>query len=223
MRFSRRLAWLFLLMGAGLVAGLIFREFFMADVVYPIAVVLQMFGRLLQSIHQEVYWWGVIAAALGLISISLVLAVRVEDAPSIAEPYTVINVVSYWRLLLQLDGGKDLSTPGLRQQLRFMLVALHAVKQHGALPLEVDAALNSRQMPLPESIHSFLFGDETRTTKPSWKKRVLALAARPVQWFRYWTGRERAEYYRAVDETLAFMESLLEIEHGDDYFETPSR
>jgi hypothetical protein len=71
-------------------------------------------------------------------------------------------------------------------------------------------------MPLPARIYAFLFPEETQVAKRSWKLRLQQLAESPRRWLRRWTGRDRAQYYQAIEETLTFMEALMEVRHGGD-------
>jgi len=219
MKFSRRAAWLLLFLGAGLFLSLLFWSFIVTNVVMPIATMLLLLWRLLLSIHQAFYWVLVIGLAVILILYRLVqVADREEDlsAPSSPSPLKVLN---HWRYLLQMDTNEGSIVLSLRGEMRHMLVSMHALKQSDATPFAVQAALQSRELPLPNPIHNFLFSDEAEeTTLPL--QRLRRLANRLVKWLRHWTGRDKAEYYQAVEETLTFMETFMEIQHDDDF--TPS-
>ncbi len=221
LKLSRRSAWMLLLLGLGLFLGFLFRAFIIANVVVPIAMVVLMFWRLLLSVHQAIYWGAVIALAVGLAFYRLFQVVGYEDEPPAPAPNSVLKDINYWRLSLQLasDGGP--ASTGLKSGLRSMLIAVYAGKQPEATYLTIHDALRSHQVPLPDTLHHFLFSDEQQGRKPSWRERLRNLAAKPGKWIRHLTGRDRAEYYKIMEDTLTFMETLMEIKHGNDYFDPP--
>jgi hypothetical protein len=221
MNLSRRAAWLLLLLGVGLFLGFLFRAFIVTNVVVHIAMLLLLFWRLLLSIHQAVYWGLVIGSALGLAFYRLVQVERHKEEQSVPVSGSALKVVNYWRLSLQLasDGGR--SATSLKHELSHKLVTMYAMKQPEADPFTIHEALRLRQLPLPDTVHTFLFSNEVQETKLSWRQRLRQLADKPGKWFRHWTGRDKAEYYQAVEETITFMEAFMEIEHGDEYFASP--
>ena len=218
MKLSRRSAWLLVLLGVGIILGFLFRDFILMNVVSPIAVILLLFWRVLLSIHQAFYWGMMIVLAVGLAFYRLFQVVEVEDRPAASTHNSVLKDVSYWRLSLQLAGDEGSANTGLKSGLRSMLVDVYAARQPDTTHLAIYDALRSRQLPLPDVIHHFLFDDEEQTTKLSWRERLRRLAAGPGKWIRRLTGRDRADYYRALEETLTFMETLMEIKHGNEYF-----
>jgi hypothetical protein len=219
MKLSRRAAWLLLFLGVCLFLGFLFRAFIVANVVVPIAMLLLLCWRLLLSIHQAVYWGLVIGLAMGLAFYRLVQMVGHEEEQFAPAPVSVLKVVDYWRLLLQPGSDEGPIATSLKHELCHKLVAMYAVEQPGAEPFTIHEALRLRQLPLPDTVYSFLFSNEAQETKPSWRQRLQRLADKPGKWLRRWTGRDKAEYYQAVEETLTFMEALMDIKHGDEYFD----
>lgn len=221
MKLSRRAAWLLLLLGMGLFLGLLFRAFLVANVVVPIALLLLMFWRLILSVHQAVYWGLVIGLAVGLAFYRLAQVVGREEEQPTPVPDSVLRIVNYWRLSIRLASDEGPTAASLKRELRYKLVAMYATQQPEAAPFTIYEALQSRQFPLPDTVYSFLFGDEAQKTKLSWRQRLQRLAAKPGKWLHHWTGRDKEEYYQAVEDTLTFMEAFMEIKHGDDYFAPP--
>ena len=219
MKISLRAAWLLLLLGAGLILGLLFRAFIVANVVYPIAALLLLFWRMLLSVHQAVYWGIVLVVAVGVAFYRLVQLVPSEVKRYTPAPHSILQVVSYWRFSLQLASDEGPVTHSVKNELQSYLVAMYATKQPEAAPYTIRDALQSRQIPLPDTVYNFLFSDETHEKNPSWKGRLQRLAAKPSKWLRHWSGRDQVEYYQAVEETITFMEALMEIKHGDEYFD----
>lgn len=219
MKLSRRTAWLLILLGVGLFLGLIFRAFILTNVVVPIAALLLLFWRLLLSVHQMVYWGLVIGLAVGLIFYRLIQVAGHLEEPSAPVPDSVLKSVDDWRIWLRLASDEGPSTARLKQELRHKLVAMYAAKQPEVATFVIYEALRSRQLPLPDKVYNLLFGDEMQETELSWRQRLEWLAGKPGKWLRHWTGRDKADYYQAVEEVLTFMESFMEIKHGDDYFD----
>ncbi len=219
-KLPRRAAWLLLLLGGGLFLILLFRAFIVTNVVVPIAMLLMLCWRLLLSIHQSVYWGLVIGLAAVLAFYRLIQVAGQEEEPSTPILDSVLKSVDYWRLWFQLAGNGGPTAARLKQELRHKLVAMYAVKQPEAATFVIHEALRARELPIPDPVYNLLFSDEQQEIDLSWRQRLQQLADKPGKWLRHWTGREKAEYYQAVEETLSFMESLMEIKHGDDYFDT---
>jgi hypothetical protein len=197
MKLSRRAARLLLLLGAGLFLGLLF------------------------SVHQAVYWGIVLVFAVGLAFYGLVQVVGRDEERYTPPPRSILQDVNYWRLSLQLGSDEGPATIGVKDELQYYLVAMYATKQPEAAPFTIREALQARQLPLPDTVYNFLFCNDAQEMKLTWKGRLQRLAAKPGKWLRHWSGRDKAEYYRAVEETITFMEALMEIKHGDDYFDPP--
>jgi hypothetical protein len=219
MKLSRRSAWLFVLLGLGLFLGFLFQAFIIANVVVPIATIFLLFWRLILSVHQAIYWGAVIVLAVGLAFHHLFQDIEYEDPPTRTSSNSVLKDINYWRISLQLAGDEASARTSLKSGLRSMLVSVYAAKQPEAAYLTIDEALRSHQIPLPDALFHFLFGDEAQAARLSWRTRLRQLAAWPGRWLHHWTGRDKVEYYRAMEETLTFMETLMEIKHGDNYFD----
>jgi hypothetical protein len=215
---SQRAARLLLFSGAALLLSLLFRTFLVEDVVVPVATLILMLWRLLLSVHQALYWGAVIALALGLAFYRLRRVAGRGEMPSERRLDSIPQFIDYWRLPLELADSEDPADIGLKSELRHILVSVSAVKQPGAAPFAVFEALRLRQLPLPDPLHRFMFGDEANPKNHTWRKWARELAAKPGRWLRRWTGRDKAAYYQSVEETLSFLESMMEIKHGDDYF-----
>jgi hypothetical protein len=219
MKPSKRAAWLLLFLGVGLSAGILFRGFILENMVTPMALLLWIFWREVQSVHQATYWGALILLAVGLAVYRLVKSVRISEAATPPTPRNILREIGYWRLAIQLSGDQDPAILSVKGNLVRMLAAMYAAEQPEATPQSIEDALRLRQKPLPDPLYAFLFPDGARGTKRPWRQRLKSLAAAPKKWIRRWTGREQAEYYHAINETLTFMEALMEIKHGDDDFD----
>ena len=222
MKPSRRTAWLLLLLGVGLFVGILFRAFILVNFVIPVAMLLWLFWRVVQSVPQATYWGALILLAVGLAVYRLVKIVRVSETASPPTPGNILRDIGHWRLSIQLSSDQDPAAISVKSNLVRMLVALYAAEQPEAAPHSIYDALRLRQKPLPDPLYAFLFPDEALGTKRPWRQRLKSLAGEPKKWIRRWTGHEQAEYHHAIKEALTFMEALMEIKHGDEYFDPPN-
>ena len=218
MKRSPRVAWLLFLSGAALLLGLLFRTFLIEEVVVPVATMMLMLWRLLLSVHQALYWGAVIALALGLAFLRLHRGAGRGETPPGSGLDSSPKSIDYWRLPLELADSEDPAYAGLKSELRHILISVSAVNQPGTAPFAVFEALRLRRLPLPDPLHRFLFGNQADPKEQTWRKWARELAAAPGRWLRRWTGRDKAAYFKSVEATLTFLESMMEIKHGDDYF-----
>ena len=106
----------------------------------------------------------------------------------------------------------------------WLLTSTYSSRREGGFAranFQIEEALRQHQIPLPASVYAFLFADEVQAPRATFSQdpigflrqllRPIRLA--PGKWIRRWTGREAAEYYRAVDELLAVMETTLEMHY----------
>ncbi len=147
-------------------------------------------------------------------------AARPEAAP--AAPEAILGSIGYWRTAVVAMGVSQWASKALREDLGQLLVAIYASRQPEARLYELREALRLRQMPLPERVYGFLFTDQAQTASLRWTQRLRRLAEAAWHWVRQHTGREKAEQYQALVETLAYMETLMEIKHDDDNFAPPA-
>ena len=217
MKNRRRFAWVLVTVGVGLFLAILFRGFIFANFVMPIALVLWLLWRVVLSGHQALYWGLLIMAAgcLALYRLAQVAAAAEEVFPPPALD-TLSMSIGFWQTSIRSTSTDSVVPFTLKRSLVRLLVNIHASRNPDAKAFELFEALRLRQMPLPARVYAFLFPEEVAEAKPSWKRRLQQLAEKPGQWIRRWTGRDRVEYYQALEETLALMEGLLEIKHGDD-------
>ncbi len=218
MKLSRRTAWLLLLLGVGLSLGIIFRAFLVENVVVPIATLLSLFWRVLISVHQAIYWGAVIALAAVLVVRRLYQMAGHEEEQYVPASDSILSAIESRRRLLQASGEAGYASVTLKRDLRRMLVGVYAAKQPEAVPFVIEDALRLRQLPLPDRIYGFLFDEEAQGKEPGWRQRLLQFAATPERWRRHWTGIDKVEFHQALEETLAYMETLMEVKHGNDDF-----
>jgi hypothetical protein len=172
--------------------------------------------RLVQSVHQAAYWGLLILAAAVWAVYRLAQVTGAVDEPAQAPAAdSIAQSISYWQTSIQATAAEGLASVTLKRALSRLLVHIYASQYPAASAYDLFEALKSRKIPLPPSIHAFLFPDEASEADKTWKGRLRRLAQAPGRLFRRWTSLDRAEYYRALEETLTYMEELMEINHGD--------
>ncbi len=218
MKTSRRIAWLLVIVGVGLFLAVPFRAFIYTNFVMPIALLLWLLWRFLLSVHQALYW-GLLILAAGCLAMYRLAQIVVASEEVLLPPAvdTMSQSIGYWQTSIGTTGTDGAAPFALNRSLVRLLVNIYASKNPDAKPFDLFEALRLRQIPLPPRVYGFLYPDEVAKTKPSWKSRLDHLVATPGRWIRRASGRDRAEYFETLEDTLTLMEELMEIKHGDDY------
>ena len=222
MKNSRRIFLISLILGLILLAGLLFPSFIQDNFVTPIALVLWLFWRILQSIDQKIYWVLLVFSVVTYFVARLYRWIQEPPALEITSPSgsnATLERINQWKLSIRLMTIETSTSSVLEDSLGKMLAALYASKQSEAVQYEIYDALKRRQIPLPESVYTFLFPDESAGAKWSVKRLLQAIRDAPRKRIRRWTGREEADYYRALGQVIEFMESVLEHKYADDNFD----
>jgi hypothetical protein len=210
MAFTRRSALILLLLGSFLLIGVIFRAFFLEVVVKPVALLVWLLWRTVQSVDQRAYWGILIGFAIVYAFVRL--ARRLTDVPDAPQPDSNVTLdkINQWRMLIPLFSD-DIGEPNiLKDNLGRMLAAIYNSRQPEAAHWEVDEALRERRIPLPETIYTFLFPPEPQEYGSAFRRFLQTLRDAPEKWARSLAGRDTAEYHHSIEEVLAYMESLME-------------
>jgi hypothetical protein len=208
------LLWLFLL------AALFFRAFLLDNFVRPVALVFWMVWRILLSVNQEIYWGLLIAVALVYAFLRLVRKGLADTNSEISYgSYLTEAAIDFWRTFILITNNEQAHINFLKQNLVEMLVRMYTASQPETPYWQVYEGLQSRQIPLPEHIYSFLFPPNPMSHRSALEKFLYTLRRLPAQWARQRTGRAAAEYYQSLDEVLTFFESSLEINHDNQQFD----
>jgi hypothetical protein len=210
------------ILGLFLLVGFSFPSFVQDNFITPIALVLWLCWRILQSVDQQVYWVALIFVVVIYSLIRLyrwVLGMDTFEQTQSLDSNAALERISSWRTSILLTGFQIDSSNRLGRNLANMLADLYASKQLHVAPHEIYSALEQRQMPLPEPIYTFLFPAQSSGAKRSIKQILYNLRDIPRKQIRRWTGREKAEYYQLLDQVLKFMESVMENEHDDKHFD----
>jgi hypothetical protein len=221
-KISRRTVLIIaVILGLFLLVGFSFPSFIQDNLITPIALVLWLCWRIVQSVDQQVYWIALIFVVVIYSLIRLyrwILGTDTFEQTQSPDSNAALERINYWRTSMLLTGFKIDSSNRLRNNLANMLAALYASKQLHVAPHEVYSALEQRQMPLPEPVYTFLFPAQSSGAKRSIKQILRHLRDIPRRQIRRWTGREKAEYYQLLDQALNFMESVMENEHDNEPF-----
>ncbi len=197
--------------------ALLFPGFFLDNLVSPIATVLLLFWRIIQSVDGAVYWVLLVLIITGYLSMRIIgayqAAPELGPAPSL-DSNAIFERIVYWRLSIKA-AHLEKRYRSLKHELGMMLAALYASRELEAVQFEMYDAMKRGEISLPEPVYAYLFPPEPSNTPLSLKgmfARIRDLYDRQV---RQWTGREAAQEDKSIEQVLAFMESLLETGHDD--------
>jgi hypothetical protein len=205
-----------------LLIGFTFPAFVQDNFITPIALVLWLFWRILQSVDQQVFWIGLIFAVTIYGLIRLYRWAGGEDAfeqTQSRDSNAALEQISYWRTSIHLTDFQIDRSNILARSLAKTLAAAYASKQLHVTQYQIYSALEQREMPLPEPVYTFLFPPQSSGAKHSLTQLLRNLRDMPRKRIHRWTGREKAEYYQVLDQTLSFIESVMEKEDADKRFD----
>jgi hypothetical protein len=216
MHLSRRLGIVLLIVMILLLAGVLFGPFILNEILKPIALVAWILLRIfVLSINQHIYWILMILVALVIL---LRILSPVQPVPPVEESLgsnETINSIELWRNLFRLNDSTPRDERTLRHELTHMLASFYASKSHSETAFGYYEALQKGVIPLPEHITAFLFPEESQETGHPIKRLLQTIRKTPLKWIQRWTGQEKAEHYRMIDEVLNFMETSLEIKNDE--------
>jgi hypothetical protein len=208
-----------------LLLGLVFPQFVLANILLPAATTVWLLLRIfVLSIHQRVFWWGVIllaaiAAFYGLYLRSAADS-RILDSDSNPAP----DRASAWRDSILLNLCAVVNEDLFRRDLMWLFTYLYSSRQQGKAKYQIREEILEHRIPIPESIYTFLFFSPPPATKRSFVKHpaerlrvMIASFMRAVQkWVRRRTSRESSDRARSIDDVLTFMETSLEMRQDYD-------
>jgi hypothetical protein len=218
MKKTRRAFLISLLIGFFLFLGILSYAFLLDNIIFPLAIVLQLVWRILISANQTFYWGFLLIAlfAYGFYRLAL-YEIPIREAASGSQNYK-LDEIKNWRNAILFADESSYSSMSLKQDLETMVADVFAIDRPSAIPLDVITALRKRELPLPEPLYQFLYQEDGKENKRTFRKRLRALINTPKKLFRRWTGQEKAEYTKSLKEILTFMEEWMEIKNGDEYF-----
>lgn len=197
----------FLVLSLFLGLAINFRTFLLTNVFEPIAILLWAAWRIVISVDQNIYW-------MILILISSILMIRIapfrKKTPDTVygEDRSPANRVEDWlRLMKDASLGMD-QTEYLRDSLKWLLQSIQQVERFHSMNL--DEAVKTEVPLLPPAVQRFLFPPKRTHNVFSGDYRMRLFFLTP-KWFRRWAGTTFRTDNVAIEETLLWMESVMEI------------
>ena len=219
MKISRRMIALIFFVSIILLVGLLFWPFILKKIIEPTSLAIWLLLRIFVLSIDQIYYWGaiifvVVIFLFRLLSLNQTI-MQTEGSP---DSNATIKTIEYWRSVFTLINPDVHDEKILKRDLSRLLLSFYASKQGTSTDFRIYDALQRGEIPLPEHIHTFLFPNETKESKRSFKKNIQSIWNAPRKWIRRWTGQETAEYYRMINEVLCFIEISMEMKNDDGRF-----
>jgi len=198
--------------------GVVGYPYLMSSIITPLATATWLFLRLfVLSIDQKYYWGAVIILGVLLAARRFLAGVEITETSSPLQANSTLQKIDIWRMDILFAVNEGVDRSNICRELSKLLVTMYTSRQQKASALETLEALKQRQLPVPDRVHDFLFPDVPEKPAGLLLWRYLQ-SIRSSFWkrMRQWTGRESRDYYQAFEETIAFMENSLEINHDHD-------
>ncbi len=217
MKITRRTSLLLLLILLFLLA-ILFRSYLLENLVMPVALLFWLLRRVVLSVDQGVYW------GLMIFLSAFYFFIRTARTPVFDEPVpqpggnATLETMRYWRTAILLTGEAADQPDVLKQDLVRLLASIYAAREPDVTLMQTYDALKQRQIPLPASIQAFLFPNESTASRRSLAQIASGAWHTLGKCFRRWTGRDKAAYYRSIEEVLDFMETLMEKNTASEQF-----
>ncbi len=215
MSTNRRIALIGLILGLLLCLGILFRAFIFENIVQPISLLIWIFQRVVSAVDQNIYWGILLFAGLIFLLLRLGRTPTVSEQEPPPDTFSALENIRYWRTAIMVTRSEITEVNVLKRYLGKMLATAYAVNAPGRVNLEIYNALKLRQIPLPEPVYAFLFPGALPESGGSFKQFLQNIRQAPQRWVRHWSGRDLEDYYRSIEEVLAYIESTLEMKHGD--------
>jgi hypothetical protein len=202
-----------------LLVGMLFWPFILNEIIKPISLVVWLFLRIfVLSIDQKYYWTAIIFVVVIFLYRLFLPVQSTVSSEEFTDSNKTISTIGYWRRLFIPTDRNTHDDIILKRELARLLVSLYGTKQHTSADFRLYDALHRGEIPLPETIHTFLFSEEPQKSGRTIKKFLQSIRKTPRKWIRHWTGQETAEHYQMIDEVLSFMEISLEMKNDDGKF-----
>jgi hypothetical protein len=199
--------------------GMLFWRFILNNIIEPTAVAIWLLLRILVlSIDQKYFWYAVIFLVVFFLMRLLPKAQPAIQSDLHPNTNATIMNIGYWRALFTYDNQDVREEKILKRQLIYLLTSLYASKQSTSNSFDIYEALQHGEMPVPETIHAFLFSAEVQESGGLINRFIQSVRKTLRKWIRQWTGQEKAEHYQMIHEVLDFMETSLEIKNDDRNF-----
>ena len=218
MILSRRTSLILIIIGFLFLSGILFRDFLLDNFIRPLALVLWMFWRFLQSFEQNFCWGVLIFGILAFAFYRLIIEERPTrtEEKTLASSNATLERMNLFRAMIQITKhGTDASDIYLKPYLVKMLATLYTSKQAGAEYSDIYTALKEKTIPLPAGMHKFLFPSEFHGSR-----RSIAYGLNTIrQYLRKWLGHQVDldidDYYQSIEEVVNHMEKLMEEDYDN--------
>lgn len=198
----------FLVLSLFLGLAIYFRAFLIANIFEPIAVLFWLLWRIIASVHQNVYWIALILACLILILRFFPFTKKPIQEQS--DDYNLSNRVEHWLIMMKIVSlGMD-EAEYLRDDLRRLLLSIYKLERFSS---EQDEIVMPETVALPPAVQSFLFPAKGKRKMFTGNYRLQLLSFMP-KWFRRGVSKVLQIDNTAIEETLTWMESQMEINNG---------
>lgn len=192
--------------------GLVFWPFVYNNILQPFALVIWFLLRIfILSIGQQYYWVLLIFLVLAFV-FRLLPHIHLETQPENVEIISeTLNSIHTWRRMYIPGDDPESDDRAIRREFARMLTTLHATKLHTQPDFKFYDAIRRGDIPVPDVIHRLAFFEDPPPQKPSVRRFFQSIQHSLRKWLRRWTGQEKAEHYRMIDEMLSYLESSLEM------------
>ena len=195
---------LFIVLSLFLGLVIYFQSLLITNIIEPTAVLFWASWRIIASVHQNYYWTILILISSTLLIRFLPFRKKASGLAYSEEQSTTNRVADWLRLMQDASDGTG-ETDYLRASLERLLRSIYQVDRSRSM--EVDEAVMPEAALLPEAVHRFLFPEKK---KHNFRLQILWFVPK---WFRKWTNRVFQNGNSPIEATLAWMESVMEINH----------
>lgn len=197
----------FIVLSLFLGSAIIFRTFLITNIFEPIAMLFWAAWRIVSSVHQNIYW--IILILICSIPVMRLIPFRRNTSGSAyRDDYSPIERVEDWQTLMKNAPLGMAETGYLRDSLKRLLISVQQLERFSSVKLDQIAVPEAASLPL--AVRRFLFPAKEKDKMPSEDFRLQLLFLTP-KWFRRWAGKVFQIDNSAIEETLMWMESLMEI------------
>jgi hypothetical protein len=205
MNKARRFALFFFILVLILFLGLLFSGWVLPNIVQPAAEAVWLFLRIfILSVDQELYWYLLSIAG----AIWVIYRLTRRDTPVIPAENNLrkeaLSNLNIWQNALVSSKHDGSGRSIAKRKILQLLISYYEAGQQNSTQLEIRQALEQRQLPMPDSVYTFLFPPE-----PLAPRRPSLHAVYQVfwRWYHQVTGQEDIQFGRMVDELIEFIKN----------------
>jgi hypothetical protein len=196
-----------LLLGTGFVLAVIYRSWLIANWVRPLALVLWAVVRVFLSVHQSVYWTGLIFLAFYLAL--RILPQRPEEFKRYPnrEPQEPVNRLDHWYQLIRSAPGRAGQDQALKKELQILIDDWQRAKKNAGALVAPDISANYQDL-IPDAVSNFLVPERKAATNRFWQ-RMRWMKKIIMRWMP-WQSNQSSEYEDAIEAVVDYIETNVE-------------